>query len=321
MRREARSPSVGARPDGRPSFLAAPVAAILLAAPLAGCSLVTGVAVNSLAAVLAEGEAVYRSDDDLELVGSALAFNLKTVESLLLQEPEHRLMLLAAAKGFALYAYAFVEPDLFELDFTQFEEEQAIRARAARLYERSREFGLRGLEVNHPGIAERLSLDPWAAAAELEADDASLALWTGTATGAWIAMNTADPEATADLSVMGALLERVLELDDTTDDGVAYDYLSLYEAIRPGGSIERARELWERALEFGDERLPVLWSSWAETGSTVTGDRAEFVELLERSLEYDIHSRPEGRLLNRVAQQRSAWLLSRIDDYFLEGNE
>ncbi len=311
-------PPNGARRTPRAAGVPALLALILAAALSPGCSLVTGVAVNSLAEVLAEGEAVYRSDDDLELVGRALAFNLKTVESLLLQEPEHRLMLLAAAKGFALYAYAFVEPNLFELDFTQFEEEQAVRARAARLYERSREFGLQGLEANHPGIRERLSRDPWAAAAELEEEDAGLALWTGTATGAWISMNTADPEATADLAVMGALLERVLELDEMVDAGVAYDYLSLYEAIRPGGSLERARELWEHALEIGPERHPVLWANWAESGSIATGDRAEFERLLRQTLDFDIHSFPEARLLNRVAQERAAWLIERTDDYFLD---
>ena len=46
----------------RPMTRRAPTGLLLLAAPLlAGCSLVTGVAVNSLAEVLAEGEAVYRS--------------------------------------------------------------------------------------------------------------------------------------------------------------------------------------------------------------------------------------------------------------------
>ncbi len=321
MRQEPQSAPVGARRAGeiRPAAsFAARLAAILVAATASGCSLVTGVAVNSLAEVLAEGEAVYRSDDDLELVGQALAFNLKTVESLLVQEPEHRLMLLSATKGFALYAYAVVEPDLFALDFTQFEEEQAIRARAARLYERSREFGIRGLEAKHPGIGDRLSRDPWGAAAELEVEDAGLALWTGTATGAWIAMNTADPEATSDLAVMGALLERVLELDPMVDEGVAYDYLSLYEAIRPGGSLERARELWETALEIGPDRHPVLWTNWAESGSIAAGDREEFERLLRQTLDYDIHSEPGARLLNRVAQQRAAWLLSRTEDYFLD---
>lgn len=297
----------------------APAALLLLTAPLlAGCSLVTGVAVNSLAEVLAEGEAVYRSDEDLELVGSALAFNLKTLETLLLANPEHDGMLLSAAKGFLLYAYGFVEPQRFDLDFTQFEEEQAIRARAARLYARAADFGMRGLELRHPGIRERLRRAPESAAAELDTEDAALALWTGTALGGRIGMATDDPEATADLSVVGALLDASRRLDDTVDDGVVYDYLSVYEVARVGGSMERAREHYERSLAVGAERLPVVWSTWAETGSVANGDHEEFDALLRRTLDFDLDSEPGGRLLNRIAQERAAWLLRNREDYFLD---
>lgn len=297
----------------------AALALLLLGAPLpAGCSLVTGVAVNSLAEVLAEGEAVYRSDEDLELVGSALAFNLKTLETLLLANPEHDGMLLSAAKGFLLYTYGFVEPQRFPLDFTQFEEEQAIRARAARLYARATDFGMRGLELRHPGIRERLRRDPEGAAAELETEDAALALWTGTALGGRIGMATDDPEATADLSVVGALLHASRRLDDTVDAGVVYDYLTIYEVARVGGSMDLAREYYERSLAVGTERLPVVWSTWAETGSVANGDPEEFDSLLEKTLDYDLDEEPGGRLLNRIAQERAAWLRRNREDYFLD---
>ena len=281
-------------------------------------SLITGMAVNTLSGVLAEGEAVFRSDDDLGLVEGALANNLKLMETLLETSPENREILLSAAKGFLLYAYGFIEPDLFELDFTQFEEKQRVRRRAARIYRRATDYGMRGLEVNHPGIGERLRRDPDAAVMELEVEDAALALWTGTALGARIGMETDNPEATADLSVMGALLHRSRELDDGVDGGVVYDYLSIYETARIGGSLDDAREYYEHALVLGPERHPVLWCTWAETGSVVNGDREEFATLLQQTLDFDIDSEPDGRLLNRVAKERAAWLLENVEDYFLE---
>ena len=298
--------------------------ALLLATAMASssCSLVSQMAVSSLADTFAAGEAVFRSDDDLELVGAAMASNLKLLETILASSPEHRGMLLSAAKGFLLYGYGFVEPQRFQLDFTQFEEEQVVRRRAARIYERAANYGMRGLEANHPGIADRLRVNPDAAVAELEDDDAGLALWTGTALGALISMSADDPEATADIAVMGALLYRSRELDDTVDNGVVYDYLAAYEVARVGGSIERAREFYEAGLEVGKERLPVLWSTWAESGSIAAQDRNEFVALLEAAVEFDIDSEPDGRLLNRIAQVRAAWLLENADDYFLDlGND
>ena len=302
----------------RPAFAGGLIAAL---ASLSSCSLVSNMAVNSIAGLLAEGEAVLRSDDDLDLVKAPLANNLWLMETMLETSPEHRDMLLSATKGFLLFAYGFVEPDLFELDFTQFEAKQAVRRRAARLYRRATTYGMRGLEVNHPGIEARLRSSPEAAAAELGVEDAALALWTGTALGAWIAMDTGNPEATADLSVMGALLHRSRELDDTVDDGVVYDYLSIYEVSRIGGSIEEGREHYEHALEIGPERRPVLWSTWAETGSVANGDRQEFEALLRQALDFDIDSEPGSRLLNQVAQVRAAWLLENVEDYFLDDME
>ncbi|MCY4626413.1 MAG: TRAP transporter TatT component family protein [Acidobacteria bacterium] len=290
-------------------------------ASLSSCSLVSTMAVNSVAGLLAEGEAVFRSDDDLDLVKAPLANNLWLMETMLETSPGHRDMLLSATKGFLLFAYGFVEPDLFQLDFTQFEEKQAVRRRAARLYRRATNYGMRGLEVNHPGIEARLRSHPEAAAAELEVEDAALALWTGTALGAWIAMDTDNPEATADLSLMGALLHRSRELDDTVDDGVVYDYLSIYEVSRIGGSIEEGREYYEHALEIGPERRPVLWSTWAETGSVASGDRQEFETLLRQALDFDIDSEPGSRLVNQVALVRAAWLLDNVEDYFLDDME
>ena len=292
-------------------------AATLLLLP--GCSsFITNMAVNSLSAVLGEAEAVFRSDDDLGLVEGALANNLKLMETLLETSPENREILLSAAKGFLLYAYGFVEPDLFELDFTQFEEKQAVRRRAARLYRRATDYGLRGLEVSYPGISERLRRDPETAVLELELEDAGLALWTGTALGASAAMETDNPEATADISVMGALLYRSRDLDDGVDGGAVYDYLSIYETARIGGSLDDARAYYEHALELGPERHPVLWSTWAETGAVANGDRQEFVTLLQQTLDFDIDSQPDGRLLNRVAKERAAWLLENVEDYFLD---
>ncbi|MDP6609588.1 MAG: hypothetical protein QF463_11030, partial [Vicinamibacterales bacterium] len=52
---------------------------VLLAPALSGCSLKT-YAINMVGDALAEGDSVYESDEDLELVGDALPFGLKLTE-------------------------------------------------------------------------------------------------------------------------------------------------------------------------------------------------------------------------------------------------
>src|SRR5687767_1258461 len=86
---------------------AALVTLVLASAASGGCS-VRKLAVGKIADALAAGGGVYASDDDPELVGAALPFTLKTIESLLAQDPENGNLLLAAASGFTQYAWGWV---------------------------------------------------------------------------------------------------------------------------------------------------------------------------------------------------------------------
>ena len=66
-----------------------------------GCSLRT-MAVNAVVPVLAD-PAVYLSEEDPELVRESLPFLLKTLESIILAEPEQDEALVSACSGFTLY--------------------------------------------------------------------------------------------------------------------------------------------------------------------------------------------------------------------------
>jgi predicted anti-sigma-YlaC factor YlaD len=47
-------------------------------------------------------------------------------------------------------------------------------------------------------------------------------------------------------------------------------------------------------------------------------DRNGFEVLLRKALEIDPEARPEWRLQNLVAQRRAQWLLSQVDELFLD---
>jgi predicted anti-sigma-YlaC factor YlaD len=285
---------------------------------LSSCSL-KKTAVNTMADVFSEGEQVYLSDEDPELIGAALPFNLKTLETLLASNPNHQGLLLSAAASFSLYAYGFVEPEAEQIQDEDFDRAEAIRRRAARLYLRAYHYGLRGLEVTHPGISKRLPREPELGAAPLKTDDVPLAVWTAAALGGAISSSKDDPEATADIAVVGALLHRALELDEDYDDGAIHGFLLTYEAGRVGGSREIMRRHYERALELSRGRRLSIYLSWAEGVSVNEQNRAEFNELLDKVLSFDVDSYPSGRLLNILAQRRARWLKQRIDELFLEG--
>lgn len=275
-------------------------------------------AIDTLADVLAESEKSYLSDDDPELIAAALPFNLKTIETLLESEPNHRGLLLSATTAFTLYAYGFVEPEAQLAEEEDFRHAETIWLRAANLYRRAFQYGFRGLEVHHPGFGENLRREPKTAVSTLKKEDVPLAVWTASALGSAIGILQDDPEMTADIMAVGTLLERALELDEGFEEGTIHELLVNYEAQRVGGSMEKAREYYRRASELSKGRRCSIWLTWAENISISEQNRQEFEEMMERILAFDVSSSPEYRLMNLLTQRRARSLQERIDELFLE---
>ncbi|HWX24192.1 MAG TPA: TRAP transporter TatT component family protein [Vicinamibacteria bacterium] len=290
-----------------------------LAGALPGCA-VKKLAVNSLGNALASGVSTYATDDDPELIRDATPFGLKTVESLLQESPRHKGLLFAACSGFTEYGYAFVQQEADFVESADFARATALRNRARKLYKRALDYGFRGLEVDFPGLRERLRTDAPAALAKSKKEHVRLLYWTGIALGAAIAISKDDADLTAQQPQMEALMRRALSLDESFDGGSIHDFFITYEGGRTsvGGSVVKAREHFERSIELskGDRAWPYV--DFAETVSVGTQDRKEFEALLQKALAVAPDKVPEQRLANLIAQQRARWLLARADELFVE---
>jgi predicted anti-sigma-YlaC factor YlaD len=292
----------------------------LLLLALGGCS-VRKLAVRSLAGALASSGDVFASDPDPELVGDALPFALKTMEALLAEDPTNRGLLVATSRGFTQYSYAFVQLPADRVEATDYARAEEMRARALALYLRARDYALRGLDARHPGIAARLLATPEAAAGELDAEDLELTYWAGASWGAAVAAGKDRPELLADLPSVRALLERVLALDERWGDGAVHEAFISLEAATPaalGGSPERARHHFARAVELSGGNSAGPFVTLAEAVAVPAQDRTEFTTLLDRALTVDLDAAPALRLANTLAQRRARWLLDQADDLFLD---
>ncbi len=284
----------------------------------AGCSINT-IAVNKLGDALSSGGSAFASDNDPDLVKAAAPFSLKLTESLLAQSPRHRGLLLAASRGFTQYAYAFVQQEADELAEQDWDAAGVLHSRARHLYLRARDYGLRGLDVNHEGFGKTLREMPKEAVRSVQRDEVPLLYWTAASWGAAISLSKNDPDLIADLPFVEALIDRALELDETFDAGVIHTFLISYEPARQGGggdALARSRAHFDRAMELsrGMQAGPLV--AFAEAVSVSNQDRAEFESLLNRALAVDSDARPEWRLSNLIMQRRARWLLSRADNLF-----
>ena len=284
-----------------------------------GCS-IKRLAVNKLGDALAGGGTTFASDDDPELVKSAVPFSLKLMESLLNESPKHKGLLFATSSGFTQYGYAFVQQDADELETKDFAAAEAMRARAKRIYLRARNYGLRGLEVAHRGFTNQLAAKPREAAAKLVKRDVPQAYWTAAAWGAAVSLSKNDPEIIAQIPQMEALIDRALELDESWGDGAIHSFLINYEMSRQGAEgdpVARARKHFERALALTKGRQAGPLVTFAEAVCIEKQDAKQFEELLNRALAINPDTQPETRLVNLVMQRRARWLLSRQEDLFL----
>jgi len=285
------------------------LAALMLAG---GCTRIITRAAGS--ALVADGT-LFAAEDDPELVRQALPFGLKTLEGLLAKAPADDRLLLAAASGFAQYAYAFVQQEAEFLAGKDPDAGRAGLARARRLYLRARDYGLRGLEARHPGFSAALAADPKAALARARREDVPLLYWTLAAWGGWVAQSKDDMQAVGQLPRVEALLERALALDEGWDGGSLHEFAVTYHGAR--GDHARARSHFDRALALGSGLRQGPRVAFAETVCVATQDRRAFDRLLDQALAFDADRLPAHRLANLLAQSRARWLKARAEDLFL----
>ena len=293
-------------------------AAALLAAALAGCSL-RSMAVNAVLPTLVN-PAVYLSEEDPEVVRAALPFLLKTIESILDADPERQDVLLFANTGFLLYANAFLQADAAIAEWDDYRRATALNARARRMYLRARDYGLRNVELDHPGIGARLRAEPEAATAVFDVEDVESLYYLG---GAWllaISLGLDQPALVADLPAARALLDRALALDEDFERGALHAAFITLESVGEamGGSYARAREHFARVVKLSDGRDAGAYVSLATGVAVAEENREEFRELLEAAIAIDPDEEPSNRLLNLIAQRRARVLLDHIDDLFFE---
>ncbi len=293
--------------------------AVLLPA-LTACSM-RRFAVNRIGDALAAGGATFESDEDLELVGDALPFGLKLLESLLAESPRHKGLLLAACRGFTLYSYAYVHQEADRLAPEDLDRANQLRERARRLFLRARGYGLRALDLAYPGLSKRLEADPKTALSRVRQGDLPLLYWNAAALALAISSARSDAQLLARLPEVEALLDRALELDESWDRGSLHEFQVVFAATRPGRAPDPARlkKHFDRALQLSRGERASLYVAYAEAVSVRTQNRAEFRALLEKALAVDPDHDPSLRLANRLAQRRARWLLERTDELFLEG--
>ncbi len=315
---EASAPHAG-RQSGARVLAVLLVLIVVTSSVTAGCSVRKFVA-KRVGGALVEGGEVYASDNDIDFVGDAVPFGLKTIEGLLAEVPRDRNLLLAAASGFVQYAYAYVDLPTLAIEPQEPERARELRRRAKRLYLRGHGYALRALELRAPQFKQKLREEPQSVLLPLTTKQVPELYWAAVSLSAAIAADKQDLDLVADFPLVEPMIRRCLTLDPDFNMGAIHQFLISFEGGRSaaqGGTVEKARTHFARAMELarGEQVSPLV--ALAESVSVRTQDRQEFVRLLQQALAFDVDKAPAHRLANLVAQRRARLLLSRVEDFFI----
>ena len=276
---------------------------LALILPSSGCTL-KRIAVLSTAEIVEDAFAAFNEEEDLVIAESAAASNLKLLEGLLKSEPNHRGLLLLAARGFGGYAFAFVE--------------EKTPGRARRLYIRGRNYGLRLLRLH--GFSPPARLDDFRRAVrKLGPRELPALFWTAYNWANWINLNQTSPRALADLPRAVAMMERVAAVDETYFYGGAHVFLGSYFGGRPkiaGGDVAAAKRHFDRALKLSGEKFLPHWVFYARYYAIPAQKKDIYVKLLKKVTGAPAGVLPSERLANIVARGRAERMLDEVDEYF-----
>ena len=272
---------------------------------LAGCGQLISNAKQSFANDLSDTILAY---DDPETIEKAVPSYLLLVSSMIRGEPDNPDLLESGAKLYGAYSSAFVESEnsrrvLSERAFRYASQSMCLR------YAFFCEFQ----QLKFVGYKELL--------AQFAKDDASHLFVFASSWAGIIQADSGNWNNVAELPKVKASIQRVLELDETVDNGNAHLYMAVMETLLPpsmGGKPDLAKKHFERAKKLSHGKNLMVNVFYAQNYARLLFDRELHDRLLKEVLATDISddAHDENRLMNVLAKQKAKVLLETADDYF-----
>jgi predicted anti-sigma-YlaC factor YlaD len=285
---------------------------------MTSCS-VQKIVIQKASKALSSGESsAFLGDEDPDLIRDALPFSMKMYETLLESNPDDPALLLATAKAFIFYSYAFIQTPAEQMPDTKISEQLEMLQRSKKMYLRARGYLLRALEIRHPGFTNMVKANRMEEALKsFKKEDSPYLYWAGMS---WMAAFTTDKfDMTLSVTAPKAvrMIERVLELDENLENGGAHEFFITYYGSLPaamGGSETKARYHYEKALAITKGLSASTFLSLAISVPLTKQDKAEYIQLLQKALAVDVNQTPRNRTLNIIAQRKAKWYLEHADD-------
>ena len=267
-----------------------------------GCASVIYSATNNMATNLSHA---MLNHDDLNTVKGAAPAYLLMADGLLHDYPQDIALLTTAAQLYSAYASVFVnEPE-----------------RSKRLTNRALDYAMRAACLQRTLACDwrkQRFNDFKASLAYLAKKDVPVFFTLGSTWAGWIQAHSSDWNAVADLPRVTAIMQRIIELDESYQFGAAHLYLAISYTLLPpamGGKPELGRQHFEQAIQLSDGKDLTVKVLYARQYARLVFNRELYERLLQEVISADPVA-PDLTLMNMLAQQQAQQLLAEADDYF-----
>jgi TRAP transporter T-component len=274
--------------------------------PLFGCaSIISRYSTQATTKMAGNLSRTFMNYDDLATVKAAAPAYLVMMDTLLAGDPDNETLLLGAAKLYTSYTSAFVKDP----------------KRAARLSEKGFHYALRAACDRCAGLrgCRKMPFGEFTKVlARMTRADVPVLYGLGSAWAAYLEARSGDWNAAAQLPRVEAIMKRVVDLDETYQDGSAHLYLGVFATLVPpalGGHPAVAKRHFERALEISGKKNLMAYVLYAKHYAKEVFDRPLYERLLKEVLAAD--PKVDGYvLINMAAQAEATQLLAGADAYF-----
>lgn len=269
---------------------------------LSSCGSIMSSASNQLAKDLAVS---IQNHNDPDTVASAIPAYLIMLDGMILRNPESTGLLQSAAKLYGAYASIFVT-DI---------------QRARHLSQRALDYASKAacLQIADLCQPQKVSFAAFQATVQDTTKEHIDGLFTlGQSWAVWLQSRRDDWNAIAELPRIRLLIEQVLKLDDSYQQGSAHLYMGILQSLLPenlGGKPQLARQHFEKAISLSDNKNLMAKVSYAEHHARLVFDKELHDRLLKEVLESKTEQ-PGLTLLNTLAKQKARALLESGKDYF-----
>ena len=140
--------------------------------------------------------------------------------------------------------------------------------------------------------------------------------------GGAIKTSQGDPKELINFPKIGKLLKKAIKIDPKWNNGALQSAMMSYTASRMDISREAIKDTvnsyFKKACDYSNSLDASIFVSYAELIHKPDQNKADFIKTLEKSLLINAEKNSNFRLSNIIAQRRAKWLLSNLEDYFIE---